>query len=304
MPPRRQVPGRPDALSRLLEEVGPRWAGDIRGCGERVKEAYLPWLAAAPKEGYSVRRDVAYGAHARQVLDIYRPEGARGAPVVVFVHGGAFVRGAKEINAQMYANVLAWFARQGCVGVNVEYRLAPETPFPGGALDVAMACAWVQTFIANHGGDPTRICLIGHSAGGTHAASYAFDPALGYLGSHLACLVLISARMRADVLPENPNAAGVQAYFGTDTGQYERCSPVSYAAASSLPTFIVNAEYENPLLDLYGLETAYRMSAARRCAPRYLAMPLHNHVSIMAHFNSGETELGEAILDFFARACP
>jgi len=294
--------GRPAAIDRMLRETGPAWQANIRAAGDRVKESYLPLLLAAPTGGCEVLRDLRYGAHPRQVLDIYRPPAARNAPVVVFVHGGAFVRGSKDINAAMYGNVLTWFARQGCVGVNVEYRLAPEAAHPEGARDVAAACEWVARHAAEHGGDAGAICLVGHSAGGTHAASYACDPVLGFMGRHVRCLVLVSARLRADVLPNNPNAAGVRAYFGDDASAYEALSPMAHAHRLALPAFIVNAEYENPLLDVYAAEFAWRMAAARGTAPRHLSVADHNHVSVMAHFNSGEQMLGEQILDFFEAA--
>lgn len=290
---------RPEALTQLLRDVGPVWAQDIRAAGDRVKAAYLPWLANAPKQGVHCTRNVPYGSDARQVLDVYRPQGARQAPVVVFLHGGAFVRGDKDINAEMYGNVLTWFARQGLVGVNVEYRLAPHTPYPGAVNDVAQALAWVVENIGSHGGCPEHIALIGHSAGGTHAASYACDPSLGYLGRYLRCVVLVSARLRADTLPCNPNAAGVRAYFGEDPLALERRSPVNYATQATVPMFIVNAQHENPLLDVYGLEMAHRIAQHQGHAPRYLWLPEHNHVSIMAHFNTEEQWLGEQVLDFF-----
>lgn len=293
---------RPPAIERLLREVGPVWHHDIRSAGDRVKEAYLPLLLAAPREGVDVHRDLPYGAHARQVLDVYQPHGARQAPVVVFVHGGAFVRGNKDINAAMYGNVLTWFARQGCVGVNVEYRLAPEAAHPHGALDVAAACAWVGEHIGAFGGDPASVCLVGHSAGGTHAATYACDPALDAQRRDIACVVLVSARLAADTLPENPNAAGVRAYYGDDEQRYTAQAPMAHAARLSLPVFVVNAQYENPLLDVYAAEFTHRIAQARGVAPRHMSVADHNHVSVMAHFNSGEQLLGEQILDFFEAA--
>ncbi len=293
---------RSNAIDTLLREVGPSWHRDIRSAGDRVKAAYLPLLMSAPCGDVAVAHELAYGPHPRQLLDIYRPRAARGAPVVIFVHGGAFVRGAKDINTAMYANVLTWFARQGCVGVNVEYRLAPEAAHPQGALDVAAACAWVSEHIRDFGGDPRSICLIGHSAGGTHAATFACDPALASLQRDLCCLVLVSARLRADTLAENPNASGVRAYFGDDTTRYEALAPMAYAHHLKMPVFIASAQYENPLLDVYALEFAHRIALAHRVAPRHMTIADHNHVSIMAHFNSGEQLLGEQILDFFEAA--
>lgn len=291
---------RSEELDRLLREVGPVWQHDIRSAGDRVKDAYLPLLMAAPREGVAIHRDLPYGTHARQVLDVYQPHGAHKAPVVVFVHGGAFVRGAKDINAAMYGNVLTWFARQGCVGLNVEYRLAPQAPHPQGALDVAAACAWVSEHIGAFGGDPAGVCLVGHSAGGTHAATYACDPALDAQRRDIACVVLVSARLAADTLPANPNAEGVRAYYGDDEQRYATHAPMAHAARLALPVFVVNAQYENPLLDVYAAEFTHRIAQARRVAPRHMSVPDHNHVSVMAHFNSGEQLLGEQILDFFA----
>jgi len=166
-----------------------------------------------------------------------------------------------------------------------------------------MGMEWVAQHIAAYGGDPLRILLLGHSAGGTHVASYAFDPLPGYLGRHARAVVLLSARLRADRSPENPNAAGVSAYFGDGLAAYETRSPMTYAACNDLPMFVVPVEFENPLLDVYGLEFAHHIGLARRRAPRYLSLRRQNHVSMLAHFNTPEEFLGRQILDFFAEAC-
>lgn len=291
--------GTPPELQRMMAEVGPIWGRDIPKHGDRVKEAYAPLHRSAPKDGVTAHLDLPYGTNPRHRLDVYQPRTPNG-DVVLFIHGGAFVRGDKAINDFMYANVLTWFARQGVLGINVEYRLANEAPYPGGAQDVGAAVAWAAAHCAEFGGNAKRMFLIGHSAGGTHAAGYAWDPAVGALGRHLAGLVLVSARVRADLLPENPNAGPTKIYFGDDPARYEQRSPVNHAAYSDLPVMIVNAEYENPLLDIYGLELAHRIAVARRRAPRYVRLTRHNHVSIMAHFNTEEEFLGREMLDFFA----
>jgi acetyl esterase/lipase len=294
----------PLAAQAEMERIGPIWGSDIQKHRDIVLAAYDPILAKAPKDGVTITRNHAYGSqagsHARQVLDVYQPARGQNSPVVVFMHGGAFVRGDKQASPEVYDNVLIWFARHGYVGVNIEFRLAPEAAYPCGADDLAASIAWVKANIAGFGGDPQTIFVIGHSAGGTHVATFAYDPAAGHLARDVAGIVLISARLAADVLPENPNAAGVRAYFGTDESVYAARSPMHHGATSALPVFIVNAEYENPLLDLYGLEFAHRIAVARRRAPRYMRLPRHNHISIVAHFNSGEDTLGNEILDFFA----
>jgi len=283
-----------------MAQIGPVWGSDIQKHRDLVLGAYAPLLAAAPKDGIEKIHDLSYGRDPRQVLDIFRPAGKRNMPVVLFVHGGAFVRGDKRVSEEVYDNVLYWFARQGMLGINLEYRLAPAAAYPAVTDDIAQAVAWVKSHAAGFGGDPHSIFLVGHSAGGTHVAAYAWDPASGYLGRDIKGMVLISARLRADVLPENPNAAGVKAYWGEDESLYEARSPVNFAGASSLPVMLANAEFENPLLDIYGLEAAWRIAQARRKAPRYLRLTGHNHISIVAHMNTDEEILGREMLDFFA----
>ncbi|MDQ6684730.1 MAG: alpha/beta hydrolase, partial [Pseudomonadota bacterium] len=256
----------PAALDALLASIGPRWQLDIRAHSQQVKEAYEPLLAAAPRGDITITRDLAYGPHPRQVLDVFKPARVEAlAPVVAFVHGGAFVRGDKRATTQIYDNVALWFARQGCIGLNVEYRLAPEVVYPAGGEDVTRAVHWLREHAAEFGGDPWRLFLIGHSAGGTHAAAAAFDPAVT-AGRRLpiAALVLISARLRADRLDENPNADGVAAYFGADASLDDSRSPLAHVATSDVPVMVAVAQYENPLLDVYGLEFAQRLGAVRR----------------------------------------
>lgn len=290
-----------DAARRLMAEIGPVWGRDIQRHRDLVLEAYRPALRRAPKTGVAVTRDIAYGPHPRQVLDCFVPTGAADAPVVLFVHGGAYVRGSKRDTDEVFDNVLYWFARQGFVGINVEYRLAPEARWPGAAADLDLAIGWARENAARHGGDPASLFVVGHSAGGTHVATHAYDPAAGFLGCGVKGIVLISARLRADVLPENPNAGGVRAYFGDDAALYDIRSPLSHAAESALPVMIAIAEFENPLLDLYGLELAQRIASVRRRSPRFLRLSGHNHTSIMAHFNTVEETLGREIVEFTRR---
>ncbi|MBS0342907.1 MAG: alpha/beta hydrolase, partial [Proteobacteria bacterium] len=95
---------------------------------------------------------------------------------------------------------------------------------------------------------------------------------------------------------------GVRAYFGNgDAQQLAQRSPVQHASRLALPVFVVHAEYENPLLDLYALEFSQAVALAQGRAPWHAMLPEHNHVSIMAHFNTGEQWLGEQILAFCER---
>jgi len=284
-----------------LARLNRNWNDDIVKHRAEVLEIYAPLIRRADNAGITVVRDVAYGADPRQRLDVFVPDGAQRCPVLIFVHGGAFTRGSKSTNGEFYDNVGYWFARQGLVVVNVEYRLAPAATFPAGARDVGHAVAWVREHVAAHGGDPADLILLGHSAGGCHVASYLLDPQ-AWEGPRvgISAAVLVSARLRLECLPSNPNAGNVAAYCGSDPAVLERCSPVNHVGHCRWPVFVAIAEYENRHLDAYGLEFASRLAMATGAAPRVLQLSGHNHSSIMAHFNSGEEQLGREILAFLA----
>lgn len=292
----------PGDRARMLR-VGVHWADNIIENRRCVIDTYTPVVAAARKSAV-VERDVHYGPHARQTLDIFLPpemgDHVQPREAVLFVHGGAFVRGSKSTNGEIYDNVCHWFANQGVVAFNIEYRLADEAPYPGGALDVAAAVAFIRGRAADFGVDPRRLFLVGHSAGGAHAAACLFDPALAshFDAQSVAGLVLISARIVADVRPGNPNAGPVRTYFGTDEARYAERSPLTHVARSAVPLMIAVAEYENPYLDEYGAMLFVDALRYRGVPPRFVQMRGHNHTSIVAHFNSGEDYLGREILAF------
>jgi len=295
-----QAPGEiPDSLRALMADIGPRWAASVPANVRKMVDGFTPVLARVPKQGVEVTRDLRYGEHARHQLDIYALRSDAPQPVVVFLHGGAFVDGERNRSPEIYANVLYFFARHGVIGVNLEYRLAPEFQYPSGIEDVALAVAWVRTHIAGFGGDSARIFLAGHSAGAAHAAGYAYDERYHPAdGSGLAGLIVLSGRVRADNSADNPNARKVEAYYGADATCYDDRSPVSRVNAASIRTMVAFAEYENPLLDIYCLELSYRLAAAKRKAPRVLRLAGHNHTSLIAHINTNEDWLGREMLAF------
>jgi acetyl esterase/lipase len=288
---------------RRFAEIGPRWGDDIGAHRDFVISTYSPIVSAASRQGIDERRDISYGSDPRQVLDACMPRGVRNADVVLFVHGGAFLRGKKSMDGAIYDNVCRWFARHDRLAFNVEYRLAPAAVYPSGAEDVGRAVQWVSAHAESLGGNPHRLFLVGHSAGATHVATYAFDPS-SPIDRHpsVAGVVLLSGRLRADVRSTNPNANGVRAYFGDDDSLYEARSPMAHAARVDIPLFVAVAEFENPHLDEYGREFVERVRIATGRAPRFRQLDEHNHTSIVAHFDSGEDSLGLDILDFMAHA--
>lgn len=127
-----------------------------------------------PRKGYRVVAAQAYGADPRQKLDIYIPDGLKAhAPVLLFFYGGAWQGGRRED----YFAFGEAFASQGIVTVVADYRLYPQVTYPAFVADGAAALAWVRANIARHGGDPARLFLSGHSAGGYIAVMLGAEPA-------------------------------------------------------------------------------------------------------------------------------
>ena len=163
----------PSDVAAKLKEIGPVLNPAM------IQSTFDLYVSRVTKAypGVSSTEDIAYGPDERHKLDVFagaRPE--RAMPVVLFVPGGGFVGGAKNREGvPFYQNVGVFFARNGVVGITMNYRLAPKFPWPAGGEDVAAALRWVKQNIGRFGGDPERIFLFGQSAGGAHAAHYVFD---------------------------------------------------------------------------------------------------------------------------------
>ena len=120
-----------------------------------------------------VQRNVPYAekAEERQVLDVYAPPNAKNLPVVFWIHGGGWQTGDKS-SVQVKPQ---YFMDHGFVFVSTNYRLLPSVDMATIVRDVAKAIRWVHAHIATHGGDPTRVFVMGHSAGAQLAALICTD---------------------------------------------------------------------------------------------------------------------------------
>lgn len=122
--------------------------------------------------GVEVLKDLSYAPTGREAhrLDVWRPKDVRGPlPVVLYVHGGGFRILSKDTHWVMALGL----ARAGYLVFNVNYRLAPEHPFPAAIEDVCTAYHWVSRNLARFGGDPSRFVLAGESAGANLVTSLA-----------------------------------------------------------------------------------------------------------------------------------
>jgi acetyl esterase len=118
-------------------------------------------LCAAPVD----RKDVEYGRPGGQalLLDLHVPDGPGSFPAAILVHGGGFDEGSKSTNVKPLFDVLA---NAGFAWFSIDYRMAPAFRFPEASADMATAIHWLHTHAAEYQVDPTKIAIIGESAGG------------------------------------------------------------------------------------------------------------------------------------------
>ncbi|MGB0121184.1 MAG: alpha/beta hydrolase [Solirubrobacterales bacterium] len=223
-------------------------------------------LFAVSADAFVVEKDIVYHSGAEgspdlKKLDVYRPDDARRGdlrPVVVYVHGGAWMNGDKS-NRMEYKPDL--FTSAGYVFVSVNYRLSPEVTstdpdqfdpgrlrFPEHPGDVAESIAWVSRNIGARGGDPDAIMLLGHSAGAHLVSLVATNPVyldnrgasaeqvLGVVSLDAGALNVAESAIQAGAQPTVNNLLIWNA-FGTPAenalrGDWVDASPVNWADSS------------------------------------------------------------------------
>jgi len=265
---------------------------------ENTAKIYAPLQEKEPYAGVKVRRDVKYGEDARNVVDVFVPEtGATGRPVLMFVHGGGMIRGNKRPpGSAFYDNIMLFAARHGMVGVNVEYRLAPQFPWPAGNEDLAAAIGLVIDKAADYGADPNRIFLMGHSAGATHVASYVSHPEFhGPKGSGLAGAILSSGGYD---FTTNEQSEGRLAYFGSDPALLAQRSSVAGLIKTKIPFMISSAELDPPPIAAQSALLKDALCKAEHGCVRSVVLPKHSHMSESYSINTADTQLSDQILEF------
>ena len=169
-------------------------------------------------------------------LDVYVPvpplqrlpaRPGRKLAVVVYVHGGGWIHGTRK---HVY-RIPDFITSLGYIFVAMDYRLVPHTDIEGQTRDVADAINWVEAHVANYGGDPTRIAIMGHSA-----------------GAHLVTMVAVRHLVHVEgVISDDVQAYDMPAYdamrgglgypykqaFGSDPVKWVRWSPITYLRRSS-----------------------------------------------------------------------
>jgi len=289
---RAQTAGMPTEIEWKLAEMG----AVINAAATAT--LYAPLQEMQPYNDVRFTRDIKYGPAPRHELDLFTPAQVRGPPrpVLAFVHGGRFTGGNKRPRGSpFHDNIMLFAVRNGLIGVNVTYRLAPEHPWPAAAEDVAAAVRWVRGNIGAHGGDPERIVLMGHSSGAVHAASYVSHPEFhGPKGAGLAGAIFLSGLYDLTWMQLGP---AERSYFGEDASKYPERSSIAGLTEASTPLMVVHAEFDPVLLIEQAKRLQDRLCKAGRC-PRIVALEKHNHMSEVYAINTKDTALTDEILAF------
>jgi acetyl esterase/lipase len=224
-------------------------------------------------------------------LDLYLPE-RRSFPVVVFAHGGSWYRG----NKAMHGYLGVFLAKHGIGAALVNYRLAPRVRHPGPAQDLARAFAWVHEHIAEYGGDPDRLFLSGHSAGG-HLCSL-----LGTNEDFLAAEKLSFGHVRGVIsisgiykIHWNMAVAGLRFVF--HQVNKTAASPFWHVKPGSPPFLIIHGQKD--LWTLGGQARAFHKRLLRNHGQSRLVVARgEDHDSIMQHAVLPTAEHSKEILRF------
>lgn len=242
---------------------------------------------------YRTTRNIAYGDKGRHNrLDVWRrrdlPEDAR-APVLLQVHGGAWVMGRKENQGEP---LMGHLAERGWVCVTPNYRLSPRATWPDHIVDVKRALAWVKANIAAHGGDPDFVVITGGSAGGHLCALAAltpgvpdFQPGFEEADTSVAAAVPFygvydftnrHGTSRDDIVPFLERKVFKSALV-EDRARWEQASPVNHVNGDAPPFFVLHGTNDSlvPVEQARTFVDELRKASHRPVA--YAELPMAQH---------------------------
>jgi acetyl esterase/lipase len=247
-----------------LEGAGHGFKGADAEKAEAAMFAFFDEQLKKPHNGLAKMKtelDIPYtdSTDARRRLDIYAPEGARNLPVVFWIHGGGW-QGGDRTSVQLKPTA---FVEKGFVFVSTGYRLLPNVEMVEIFHDIAKSMRWVHEHVAEHGGDPNRILVMGHSAGAQLAALISIDerylkaegvslkvikgcvPVDGDTYDVPAIIDVAETRWRVHGLP--PSKMGHREKFGNDPAKHRDYSAVNHIAKDKgIPPFLILHVADHP----------------------------------------------------------
>ncbi len=221
----------------------------------------LGFAIEAQAQAQEIKRNIPYAepADERQMLDVYAPPQAKNLPVVFWIHGGGWQAGDKS-SVQLKPQA---FMDKGFVFVSTNYRLLPQVEMETIVRDVAKSIHWVHEHIAEHGGDPNRLFIMGHSAGAQLAALVCTDDRyLKAEGLSLAIVkgcvpvdgdtydipaIIETAETRRRVHGQPQLKFGHREKFGNDPAKHRDFSAVTHVAKDKgIPPFLIMHVADHP----------------------------------------------------------
>ncbi len=237
--------------------------------------------ATSPENGYVKTAGVAYGEGERRKMDIYRPRDAEGPlKTVVFFYGGSWKWGSRDD----YAFAAEALASKGWLVVVPDYRLYPEVRFPGFIEDGAQAVAWTKQNIARYGGDPDRLYLAGHSAGGHIALMLTLDErflaAAGMSNRDIRATATLAAPAAFDPL----KYASVRAIF-EQMPDPNQARPIEFVDGSEPPLLLLHGLDDDTVFPSNSAELAEAVRAAGGDV-RHVTYPGKGHIGLVLALSS------------------
>ncbi|MDV6014195.1 alpha/beta hydrolase [Haloechinothrix sp. LS1_15] len=232
----------------------------------------------------------------RYLLDIYRPRApVQDCPVLLQVHGGAWVTGTKD---QQGLPLMLHMAKRGWVCVAINYPLSPRARWPAHIVAAKRALAWIKNSITDYGGDPSFVAVTGGSAGGHLAALLGLtpnDPAWqpGFADSDTSVQACVPHYGVYDFAAETGSPAArnlrrtlleryvVDAEAGEDT--YRSASPLARIHESAPPFFVVHGEHDTLIPVTEAREFVRRLRATSRQPVGYAEIPGAQHAFDIFH---------------------
>jgi acetyl esterase/lipase len=248
---------------------------------QATRALLTPLVNAPDPQLVRVQRDLAYGSHERQRLDVFTPAADPDPrrPILIFVHGGGFVAGDKHSEGSpFFSNIGQWAVQNGCNCVTMTYRLAPQYQWPSGVEDLHLLMRFLRHEGSAHGLDSDCIFLMGQSAGAAHAAAYVAHPQLyAPFGHGLSGLILLSGLYDWTSLEPGPLE---RAYLGDDFTLYEARSSQPGLLECRLPLLVTLAELDPPAFEQQGLQLLTALQRKHQHLPQFVYASGQNHMSV------------------------
>lgn len=236
--------------------------------------------AADAPAGFEVKThtDIKYRTDAdavkdRNILDVYEPKGAKDAPVLFLVHGGTWQYGSKDF----FKLVGESFAKRGIVVVCPNYRLSPKVKHPAHVEDVAKAFAWTVDNVAKHGGNPKKIVLAGHSAGGHLVSLLATDAS--YLKAEKKSIADVRGVIGVSGVYSIPPIL-FHNIFGSDLKECLSASPIQHVKKECPPCVLICGDQDLPFLDSMAKDMCKALVGVK-CDAEYCEIKNRNHINVM-----------------------